>query len=284
MKKLIGIGALIDQSWEQYRNHFGTLIKLSLWTLVVTAINVIAIGLYPVNATELTRNLSGWEISGIILFVLNNTVFALIIGIWVVNALITAIHNQDLGKKIKMVQLHQVGWKLFWPQFIVRIYLGVIFLITVAIPLVAFWFITNVLSTFLPTLVILLLLFAAMILFVAPLSIMIYLAFAIFALVVSGHQGMDALKESARIVKGRFWSIFIRLGIPKLLYFGIFFLAQFLLTIVLEVIVFGLLGGADAITIQRANWLILPTTYTLLFVFMNPLLLITDHKIYKDLI
>ncbi|HJN84885.1 MAG TPA: hypothetical protein QF873_01025, partial [Patescibacteria group bacterium] len=124
----------------------------------------------------------------------------------------------------------------------------------------------------------------ALILFLAPLAILVYLAFAVFALVVSGHQGAAALKESIRLVKGRFWPVIIRLFIPKLLYFGLFFLAQVLLVMILEVAVFGLLGGADELLIQRVNWLILPTSYTVLFIFINPLLLITDHKIYRDLI
>lgn len=284
MKQLMGIGQLIDQSWEHYRRNFKVLVQISAWTLLVTAVNVIAIALYPINASELTRGLTGWEMTGLILFVLNNTVFALVVGVWVVNCLISAIHNQDLGRKITMVQIHKVGWKLFWPQLLIRIYLVVILAVTVAIPLITFWLITNVLSAYLPTLVLLLILFAAMVLFLVPLSAMLYLAFAIFSLVVSGHQGIDALKDSARLIKGRFWSVVTRLFIPKMLYFGIFFLAQFLLTIVLEVVVFMLLGGTDSLLADRANWLILPVSYTILFVFINPILLITDHKIYKELI
>ncbi|MBT6254458.1 hypothetical protein HOI83_04490 [Candidatus Uhrbacteria bacterium] len=284
MKKLLGIGALIDQSWDQYRKHFPMLIKISAWALVVTAVNVIAISMYPINASELTRSLNGWEITGLLLFVLNNTILAIVVGVWIVNALITAIHNFDHGKKIKMVQIHKVGWKLFWPQVLVRIYLALVFGLTFAIPMFAFWLVTNIASTFLPSGILFLLLFAALILFLAPLAVLVYLAFAVFALVVSGHQGTKALKESIRLVKGRFWPVVMRLFIPKLLYFGIFFLAQVLLVMILEVAVFGLLGGADELLVQRVNWLILPTSYTVLFIFINPLLLITDHKIYRDLI
>ncbi len=283
MKNLLGIGALIDRAWEQYRKNFKVLIKISAWMLIITAINIIAMGFYPVNAAELTRSLNGWEIFGMVLFLLNNTVFAFVIGIWVVNALITAIHTQADGGKITMADLHKKGWSLFLPQLVVRILLALIFAASVAVPLILFWVISNFAISFLPTIVFFLLLFAVLILFLPPLMLLVYLAFSVFALVDDGFKGIDAIKESARLVKGRFWAVFARLAIPKLLYFGVFFIAQFLLAIVLQVIVFGIIGDVDSLAFMRANLLILPTSYTILFVLINPILLITDHEIYQDL-
>ena len=259
MSNLIGIGALIDQSWEQYRTHYKQLFKISAWVLLVAAINIVAILMYPLDASSIDGT-TVWEKIGIVLFLLNNTVVALVVGTWMINALIGLIHDQHSSGKRSMKALSQASWKLVWPHIVLRLA-----------------------SSFLPSALVFLLLFASLLLFLPPLALFIYLSFAVFGLVVDGHKGWSAIRTSISLVRERFWPVALRLLIPKLLYFGLFFLAQFLAVIILQVLTAGLIQGADLVWAGRLEWISLMLTYSVLFVFLNPMLFVTDHLIYQQL-
>lgn len=282
MNQLIGIGALIDRSWDHYRAHYKTLLKISVWLLLVAVINIVAILLYPIDATAATDT-SVWEKIGIALLVLNNTVVAIVIGTWMINALIGAIKAQTGNVKLNLQKLNQASWKLFFPQILVRVYLLLVYIAAFLLPMLLFWFVTNVGSTFLPTSVLFLLLFVALLLFLPPVALMVYLAFSVFALVEDNMRGWAAIKESLARTKNRFWPVAFRLLLPKLLYFGIFFLLQFLLVIVIRIIAFGIFQSGDVLSAIRVEWIALTVSYAVLFVFLNPMLLITDHILYNNL-
>ena len=281
--KLIGIGALIDSAWEQYRKQFSTLIKISAWTLLITAINIVVILLYPIDAAEMTRDLTGGEIFGIILMFVNNIVFAAIVGIWVVNALITAAHKYTEGASVNMKVISKSAWKLFFPVLWVRILLIVAYVVAAAIPVLLFWLVTMVLAGWLPTFLMFLLLFISLLLVLPAIALVIYLAFAIFAAVMDGKRGTAALRYSASLLKNRFWPVLARLLVPKLLYFGVFFLAQFLLVIIVGVVMYGIFQDTTAVAAARIEWIALYVSYAVLFILLNPMLLVTDHIIYNNL-
>ena len=282
MSNLIGIGALIDQSWEQYRTHYKQLFKISAWVLLVAAINIVAILMYPLDASSIDGT-TVWEKIGIVLFLLNNTVVALVVGTWMINALIGLIHDQHSSGKRSMKALSQASWKLVWPHIVLRLELFLVYAGSLLLPLLLIWFFSNVASSFLPSALVFLLLFASLLLFLPPLALFIYLSFAVFGLVVDGHKGWSAIRTSISLVRERFWPVALRLLIPKLLYFGLFFLAQFLAVIILQVLTAGLIQGADLVWAGRLEWISLMLTYSVLFVFLNPMLFVTDHLIYQQL-
>ncbi|HBU28084.1 TPA: hypothetical protein DEB00_03145 [Candidatus Uhrbacteria bacterium] len=282
MNQLIGIGALIDSAWEHYRAHHKFLLKISAWLLVVSIINVIAILLYPIDAVATTQTTLSEKI-GIILLFVNNTIVATVIGTWTINALIRAIQSQESNVKLTFKKLNKAAWGLFVPQLLVRLYYLLLVVGAFLLPLLLFWFLTNIGVGFLPSLILFSLLFVSLLLFLPPIALMIYLAFAGFALVEDGKRGMAAVRASMELVKKRFWAVALRLLIPKLLYFGVFFLLQFLLIIVIRIIAYSVLQGTDVLSAMRVEWIALTLSYSVLFVFLNPMLLITDHLLYSHL-
>ena len=282
MSQLIGIGALIDRAWEHYRTLLPALLKVTVWMLVVAAINVVAILLYPVREGAIL-SLTGSERAGEIILLVNNTLIALVIGTWVVNALIETIRVQISGERVSLLQVTKTAKKLFWHQLLVRVQVALLYTIAFLAPLGVFWFATNVLSEVLPVGLLSFVLFLALLLFLIPIALLVYLAFSSFAVVVDGKRGWAAITESISRVRERFWAAAGRLLIPKLLYFGVFFLAQFLLVLLIRVIAFGLVPESDPVTAVRVEWVALATSYAVLFVFLNPLLFITDYLVYLGL-
>ena len=278
MAQLTSIGALIDSAWDHYRKHFITLIKINAWVLLVIALNIVALFFYPLNAQELTRSLTRLEIFGVVLFVLSNLVVAVVINIWIMNALIGAVHNQLENKRVQMNTLTKRAWQQFGPMLLLIVELGLIYGVSLLIPLGVYWFLTTVVASVLPIGALLALLFLGLLLFIPPFALMVYLSFARFSLVSGGLRGAAAIKESANLVRGRFWPVLWRLAIPKIIYFIVLALAQFLLLTVFSVLTIG--SGQE----QTALGLIAtPTTWYLLLIFINPLLIVTDQLIYRDL-
>ncbi len=282
MNQLIGIGALIDRSWDHYRAHLPMLLKITAWMLIVAAINVVAILLYPLRTGEIGV-LTGAEQFGEILLLLNNTVVAIVIGTWVVNALIEAIRTQMNGERATLPAITKTAKRLFWPQLWVRIMVSIVYVVALLAPFGVFWLATNVGSAALPSWLLFFLLFLSLLLFLIPIALAVILAFPSFAVVIDGKRGWAAIKESAARVRGRFWAVTARLLIPKLLYFGLFFVAQFLLVLLIRVIAFGLLSSEDSLMAVRVEWLALATSYAVLFIFLNPILFITDTLVYLGL-
>lgn len=280
--KLIGIGALIDASWDHYRTHHKTLLKFSAWLLALACLNVIAILLYPIDA-QVTTQVSVSEKGGIILLLVNNLVFALILGTWMVNALITAIHAQTGGTKTSIQKISLQAWKLVLPQLFVRLLQVGLYAGALALPFLLFWFITNVGTSFLPASLLFFLLFVALLLLLPAGALAIYLGFPAFALAEDGLHGLEAIRESVARVRGRFWSVTARLCIPKLLYFGIFFLLQFLLVVLIRIIGYSLFQESSPVASIRIEWIALTLSYAALFVFLNPMLLISDSILYNSL-
>lgn len=281
---LVGIGALIDGAWEQYRKRFPQLMKVSSWLFVIVLINIIAISVYPFDLTRETRTLTGLEVFGVVLFVVNNLILGYIVfRVWILNALIDMVDKHAGGTTIKMDRLSKRAWKLFLPQLVVHILMIIIYLIASAVPFVAYWIITSFLGPILPVGLTFLLLFLALLLFLIPLALLVYLLFAPFSVVLDKQRHIDAIKHSIRIVHGRFWAITWRLVVPKFLYFGALFVLQWLLLILLQTVILGIVQDADLVTLARIDSIITMVSYTVLVVLIYPIILITDYLLYRQL-
>ncbi len=278
----IGIGALIDTAWEDYRKHFANNIRITAWLGVFVLLHIIAISFYPIGAEEIDRALSGSEWFGVGLFLINTLIILPIISIWMVNALIARIDADARGKALSMHKLATESWRLFLPQLWVRILVGVAFVVAFAIPFALLWLTSQVLSGTLPFLVSLLFMFVALLLFLIPLVLMVYLAFVFFALVLDKKHGVLALKESMARVKQGVWGVAWRLIVPKLLYFGVLLVVQYVLLMILGMLVSAMASGGDALLAVRLDWILQPTLYVLLTILVYPIVFITDYRIYRS--
>ncbi|OGL89228.1 hypothetical protein A3I45_01350 [Candidatus Uhrbacteria bacterium RIFCSPLOWO2_02_FULL_53_10] len=280
---LIGIGALIDLSWEHYRKHFANNIRITAWLGVFIILHIIAASFYPIGAQELDRSLTGSEWFGIALFLINTIIVLPIVSIWMVNALIRRIDVDVRGKSMTMHKLATEAWQLFFPQLWVRILTALAFGIAFAIPLMLLSVSSQFLSQVLPFGVSMLLMFIGLLLFLVPIVLMIYLAFVYFAFVLNKARGLNALKASVACVRGHFWPITWRLVLPKLLYFGILLAVQYVLLMLLGVFVGAAASDGNTLLAVRIDWIVQPMIYMILIIFAYPMLFITDYHIYRSL-
>ena len=279
---LQSLGALIDSSWEQYRKEFPTLIRLSAWLLVVAAINIVAIGFYPVDAYRVVRPLTGLEMFGLALFVFNNVVIGIIMVVWTTNMLIAGVDKMTGGAAANMKEIANRGWNTFIPQLVAFVYTWVAITISVLIPLLLIKLFTETLAPSLPVLMSLTILLILMLLLIPSIAVVFMLAFVPFAVVVDDKRGFDALKTSWLAVKANFWQVFIRLAVPKILYFGILFLAQYFIINVVQLVLLGTTDEGSG-TYTRLSTYFQAASYLALVVFVNPLSIITDYHIWKSI-
>lgn len=280
---LIGIGALIDTAWEDYRKHFANNIRVTAWLGIFVLLHIIAISFYPIGAEAIDRALTGSEWFGIGLFIINTLVILPVISLWMVNALIARIDADVRGKSLSMHKLASQAWRLFLPQLWVRILVGLAFVAAFAIPFALLSLVSQVLSGTLPFFISLLLMFIGLLLFLIPLVLMVYLAFVFFALVLDNKRGADALKESIARVKQAVWGVAWRLIVPKLLYFGILLAVQYVLLMILGMLVGAMASGGDTLLAVRMDWIFQPILYVILTIFVYPIVFITDYRIYRSL-
>ena len=280
---LIGIGALIDLSWEHYRKHFANNIRITAWFGVFVVLHIIAASFYPIGAEELDRALTGSEWFGTALFLINTIIILPIVSIWMVNALMLRIDIDVRGKSMTMHKLATESWKLFFPQLWVRVLAAIAFGIAFAIPLILLSISSQFLSQVLPFGVSVLLMFIGLLLFLIPIALMVYLAFVYFAFVLDKARGLNALKASATNVRGHFWPVTWRLVLPKLLYFGILLAVQYLLLMLLGVLVGAIASDGDTLLAVRIDWIVQPIVYMILMIFAYPMLFVTDYHIYRSL-
>lgn len=279
---LPSIGALIDLSFEHYKRQFGDLLRVTGWLGAFILLHIIAISFYPIGAQELTRQLTGSELFGVALFVVNTLIVLPVTLLWAMNALIRVIHLGAADKSVKMRAVSAEAWRLFLPQLWIRVLVVVVFFVALAVPLVALELVARV-GASLPFSVSMLLMLLSLALFLAPLALIVLLAFPHFELVVDGRRGWQAVVQSAHKIRRAFWPVLARLAAPKALYFLIAFLAQYLLLIVLRVVILAVAPVDDDLFAARIEWMLQPVTSIVILIFLNPLLFVTDYHIYTRL-
>jgi len=280
MKKILGVGALLDLSWDTFRDNFWDLLKINGWKLIYVAVNAVSFMLMPPSNHTVDYLYSFSERIGMYLLIFNNLILSFVVGIWIINSLILYTQSRIAGKKIDMKVISKKSWKLFFPQLLVLFYLVLGYVITTSVPFGLFVLVTGVLAKYMSYSVLYISLFLVLLAFTAPLFYAIYTNFAIYALVDGGFHGLNAIKESFRLVRGRFFAIASRILIPKLLYVVVLILAEVLLLYIL--VPLGLISGIDStlfVEIDRYSWQLL----IVLTIFINPLMIITDHLIYNDI-
>ena len=106
-------------------------------------------------------------------------------------------------------------------------------------------------------------------------------SFVPYATVLDGERGMNSLRASAALVRGRWWDTLWRSFLPKALYTLIFVV---ILAVVLWVT--GMVGVAvsqESFFLAKLFALINFFISTLLNVFLIPIILLNDYYLYENL-
>ncbi len=282
MSNLLSIGQVIDRSLEHYLRHFKELLAVSLWLLVAYTPWIVGeiIGIYG-SGTATPTTTTDW-----LAFILQSigVVSVLIAGIWTFISLVLVAEEQAKRGSAHVAQAGKTAWKLFFPYVFVSI-LVVLFLIAlafIAVPGIALFIVSGTTNSTLSSVV------APVLFFIGtPVSAYLLLKFGIetsfapYMLMLQNQRGAAAIKESIRLVRGRWFATFLRFVIPKMIYFLIIFVVSFIMFQALAwlTIVLASLSPLFALAIF-ALALILGI---LISVFSTPLIVVTDYYLFDSL-
>ncbi len=287
MPRLISVGELIDRSWEHYKTEFVGLVSVSGWILVAAIVDLFALIFYPtVSKLASGATLTGWESFGVTLFGISNYVIATVVNLWVFATLGRLISSQLSGRGDNVKRAMVEGWKFFLPLAIVGLLIGglifgavaVSFAPSVGMALLGMW--TSMSAA--P--------FLVAFLEIVGICVAIFLCFrwsvqyflAPYALLVDGVRGWSALVQARRMVDGKFWSIFLRIAVPKAIFilFGVVGM-QILITGLSLVTVAA--AGSNIDLQARLGTIIFYVVMYLATAIINPLIVIADVLLYRSL-
>lgn len=285
MPQLITVGQIIDQAWDHYRKHFVELISISAWFLILAALYTISFALYPsVTDFLLDHDFTLLENIGIGLALVTSFIVSPILGFWVFISLVKLIVRQVKGTRTNLRTLSKESWKMFWPF----VYISVLFALLIALPLVLLipGFITILISTFtslglltsLGTLLIIVGLMAAIVLVVRW---AINYFFIGYSLILDNQRGKAAFTASRKLIKGRFWPILWRILVPKILFFLVLTIIQFVLLLIISSMVTAAVGQ-NIDLVERLLSIFNTVTVIVATLIINPLIIIADYLIYES--
>ena len=284
-QQLITVGQLIDHAWDHYRKNFIELISISAWLLILAVLYAVAYALYP----SVTDFAAGYDYTlsqniGIWLAIITGLIIAPILGFWVFIALVRLIENQAKGQRTNLRNLSKSSWKLFLPF----VFVNILFALLIASPLLALipGFLLIVLGAIKSMTVVgsigtVLLGIGIMFVVIMILYWAVRYFFIGYSLILDGHKGRAAFTASRKIIGHRFWPVFWRLVIPKILYFLVFAIIQFILISIGYALIMGL-TGLNFDLAERLLSIFTMLVALLITIAINPIILITDYLIYDS--
>jgi hypothetical protein len=287
MPRLLSVGEIIDRTWEHYKVEFVGLLSVSGWILIAAIVDLFALIFYPtVSKLALGATLTNWESFGVALFAFSNYGIASIINLWVFAALSRLVSSQLSGRGDNVNRAMQEGGKFFLPLAYIGILIGVLlfgavalsFAPSVGIALLGMW--TNMAAA--PFLVALFEIIGVCVAIFLCFRWSVQYFLAPYTLLVDGVRGWPALVQARRMVDGRFWSIFLRLAVPKALFilFGVVGM-QILISALSLVTVSA--AGSNIDLQARLGTIVLYVVMYLATAVINPLIVIADVLLYRSL-
>ncbi|MBU0646308.1 hypothetical protein KJ611_02405 [Patescibacteria group bacterium] len=297
MNQLITVGQLLDQTWDHYRDNFKELMTVSAWILILAVIDVLALSFYP-SASELAlgATLTGSEIFGVILAFISSGILAPLLGLWLLIALSRLVRFQLTGRKndVKSGKAGSgsagkamlEGFQYYWSGFYISLLILLVLLAGLVIGLGPAFILAAIMQVASGGALIILfnlfLVLGIIAAFVLVFTWGVQFILAPFALFMEDQRGLNALKRSRELIKGRFWSVVLRIVIPKLIFMAV---GVLLLAIIEYVIGLGITGvsGLNLDLQLRLGSLTRAAFPILIVALLNPLMVIADLVLYRDL-
>lgn len=286
-KKLISIGEIIDSSMDIYKNHFGNLISISSWMLIVVILNIISLGLYPsAGKLFITDTLTSTESAGVLLYSFTNFIISPIVAIFILVMLVRALKMALSGKKIVINKVMHETKSRVLPTMLVSI---MVFCMIIFASVLSFgpsailatiniWAQSTLLIT-VSNLLLILGVFAALILTIKW-SVTFYLAPYITA--AYDIKSKKSLIHSQKITDDNFWKVLLRLILPKIVFIMIGVLIIVFFTFIMSVVA-STISGTN-INLELRIITLSDTVIPLLAsIFVQPLIVITDMILLKNL-
>lgn len=281
MASLITVGQVLDSSFEHCKKHYQELIAITLWMVVASIPSVVGKLIAP-GGDDSALSSGDWLSFGLSLF---GAILVVVVSVWMYAALILAIADQANNKRTSLSKIYTQAWKQFIPYalltFLVALIIAAMALIAAPgyILLIASG-VTNLNGTLAVLGAPLFFVGASLALFLI-IKYSIELAFAPFNLLLEKQGVVESIKNSLKLVKGRWWAVFARFVLPKLVYL--------LLILVITMVVFTAIGILMGILVDTSPVVVfLIYAFSLLLrVFLStiitPLIIATDYFLYDSL-
>ncbi len=279
MKSLLSLGALIDTSFEHYKKHLPSILGTTLWLLAAAIPSAIGIAL---SQDGDALNATTW-----MSFALNalGGIIGVLASIHISVALIASLREQKQGKitdpRVFLKKAFSLDLSYVWATILKSVFVAIIPLVPLLISITAFIFALRSENNILVNVFGVIAFITVLLALGCAVKFSLHYNFVPYATVLDGKRGMESLRTSAALVKGRWWPIFWRVFLPKALYTLIFvvILAGTLWTTGLIGIAFSQGSFFLAKLFALANFFI----STLINAFLIPILLLNDYYVYENL-
>lgn len=285
---LLSIGELIDRSWEHYRRDFVDLLSVSGWILVPAILNIVALSIYPaaskiIGAGALTRS----EGVGVGLYAFSTWIVAPIIGMWAFIALVRLVRSELSGRRGAVREAMRDGKRYFGATLLVSLYIFLIMLAVVAIGFVPPAVLALIAGAIGGNAAISILsgvaaIFGVMAALVLGMRWSVHYYFAPFALLIDDVRGKESLRASRKLVDGRFWSVLLRVLVPKVVYILLGAILMAVVGFVLSIATTALTGLNVDVQL-RLTTIVTSVLSTMVAVLLNPLIISADLMLYQSL-
>ncbi|MEK7620293.1 MAG: hypothetical protein AAB413_03590 [Patescibacteria group bacterium] len=287
MPKLISIGELIDQSWEQYRARLPEFLTISGWVLITAILYAIALAFYPsASKLSLGADLSGLETFGVLIFTFTSFVVTPILSFWVYIALTKAVNKHLSRQAVDPKQTMRDVKPTFFPTLLTSVMVMLMVLLAIVIGfapaavVATIGFLTNVSVVIVfANLLLIAGIFVALFL---SIKWVVYYVMAPYLTMLDGTPAKLSLATSRQLIEGRFWLVLFRVLVPKLVFiiFGVFAMsiAAYLVGIFID---FSAGLNIDIqLRIATMTTTIVPIAIAVL---INPLIVISDVLLLRSL-
>lgn len=284
---LITVGELIDRSWEIFRSRMTELLSISGWLIATAILFALALAFYPFASTlQLGAGLTNLEATGVVLFSITSLVVTPIISFWIYVALAKAADASIARQHMTAREAMRKTRAAFFPSLLtsVLVMLMIVWAIVIGFAPAAIVAALGILTIFGPLIILANLLLVAGIFVALFLSVKwgVYYFFAPYVTMLDASPGKLALETSRRLIVGRFWSVLIRIAVPKLVFiiFGVF--AMSIIAYVVGILIDASTGlNLDVqLRISTMTSTIVPI---LIAALINPLIVISDVLLLRSL-
>lgn len=279
MKPLLSLGTLIDTSFEHYKKHLPSILGTTLWLLAAAIPSAIGIALSQEgDALNATTWLSfSFNILGGIIGVLAS--------IHISVALIASLREQKQGKitdpRVFLKKAFSLDLSYVWAIILKNIFVTIIPLIPLIISIIGFVFALRSENSMLVNILAVIAFATILLALGGAVKFSLHYNFVPYATVLDGKRGMESLRTSTALVKGRWWVTFWRVFLPKALYTLIF-------VVILGITLWA--TGIVGIALSQGSFFIAKlfalTNFfisTILNAFLIPILLLNDYYVYENL-
>jgi hypothetical protein len=280
MASLISLGQIIDTSLGHYKKHYKELIAISMVLVLASLPSILAKLIELVKGSSENATAGDWLTFGLSFI---GWVAVIIASLWTYATLILTIDGQAKNRTIKLKEAFKSGWQVLGKYTLLSIVLAGIFcLLALAIApgtiLIGVGGLGNMPT--LATLGIPFFILGGIVAIVLIAKFAVELNFSPYVLLLDKEKVLDAVKSSRKLVQKRWLATVFRLLLPKLIYFVIMFIVNFIIlsalgllrTLFLDSLILSFL--IDAVTLLAA--VLIPALVT-------PLLITTDYYLYGSL-